>query len=412
MNCSILTVGTELLMGQIVNSNAAFLSRELNELGINVLYHLSVGDNPERLEDILNNALEFSDIIITTGGLGPTQDDLTKEVISKCASRDLVFNEDVLSEIKDYFIKINKEMTSNNYKQAYLPANSKLLNNSMGTAPGFIIDDIDKIIISLPGPPQEMQHMFYSHVKEYLSNKTGYIIKSKIIKFFGIGESELEAKLCDLITHQTNPTLATYANNGVLSLRITAKAKSEEIIDSLINPLINEITLRLNRNIYSYNNESLEEVVARELINRNITISLAESCTGGILSSKLTAIPGISKVLDRSIVTYSNRAKTEELGVGQEILEKYGAVSQETATAMVKGLKKVTESDVCISITGIAGPDGGTDEKPVGLVYIAALYKESIMCEKYNFIGSRSKIRNYASNYALNIIHNILKNNI
>ncbi len=412
MNCTILSVGTELLMGQTVNTNATYLSKELNELGFNVLYHFTVGDNPNRLKSLFKHALSISDIIITTGGLGPTQDDLTKEIISESLMKDLYLDDMAHNEIKNFFNKLNKEMTTNNIKQAYLPSGSKILKNDLGTAPGFIIDDIEKIVICLPGPPKEMIHMFSKYVKPYLLNRTDSIIKSKIINFFGIGESALESKLEDLISNQTNPTLATYANDGSLSLRITAKSNSEKDIDSLLNPVIEEVKNRLDKYIYSFNNESLEEVVGNILMENNISISLAESCTGGLLSSMLTSIPGISKVLDRTIVSYSNRAKYEELNVPYEIINKYGAVSKETAMAMAEGLKKITKSDLCISITGIAGPGGGTTEKPVGLVYIGFSYLDNIYYKKFNFNGSREKIRKMTSLHALNLIRKIINNNI
>ena len=399
-------------MGQTVNTNATYLSKELNELGFNVLYHFTVGDNPNRLKSLFKHALSISDIIITTGGLGPTQDDLTKEIISESLMKDLYLDDMAHNEIKNFFNKLNKEMTTNNIKQAYLPSGSKILKNDLGTAPGFIIDDIEKIVICLPGPPKEMIHMFSKYVKPYLLNRTDSIIKSKIINFFGIGESALESKLEDLISNQTNPTLATYANDGSLSLRITAKSNSEKDIDSLLNPVIEEVKNRLDKYIYSFNNESLEEVVGNILMENNISISLAESCTGGLLSSMLTSIPGISKVLDRTIVSYSNRAKYEELNVPYEIINKYGAVSKETAMVMAEGLKKITKSDLCISITGIAGPGGGTTEKPVGLVYIGFSYLDNIYYKKFNFNGSREKIRKMTSLHALNLIRKIINNNI
>ncbi|RKD27725.1 nicotinamide-nucleotide amidase [Caminicella sporogenes DSM 14501] len=409
MNCSILSVGTELLMGQTINSNTFFLSRKLNELGYNVLYHFSVGDNPDRLENIFKTALDISDIVITTGGLGPTQDDLTKEIISRFIGKELKLNEDSLKKIKYYFEKINREMTDNNIKQAFIPEGAIVLPNDIGTAPGFILNENEKIIICLPGPPREMNLMFQNYVKPYLAEKSKYIIKSDIIKFFGIGESKLEWILQDLISNQTNPTLATYANEGELSLRITARGKSLEEAEKLINPIKQEIKKRLDKFIYSYNNQSLEEVVGDMLIRKNVSISLAESCTGGLLVSKLTSIPGISSVLDRAIVTYSNRAKIDELGVKRETLEKYGAVSKETAMEMAEGLKDITGSKICLSITGIAGPTGATSKKPVGLVYIGVSTDEKTFYYKYNFNGSRNKIRNYSAMTALNIIRKIIE---
>jgi len=407
LNCTILTIGTELLMGQIINSNATFLSKELNEIGINVLYHISVGDNPKRLEGTLAIIDKLSDIIITTGGLGPTQDDISKEIISKYYSKKLILHEPSLEKLKNFFHKINKEMTSNNIKQAYLPDSSIILDNEFGTAPGFIIEENNKTIISLPGPPKEMTNMYLNQVKPYLLTKSNQVIQSQILKFVGIGESKLESELQTLIDNH-NPTLATYANNGEVSLRITAKAASSYEANTLIAPILETIRKKFSEYIYSFNNETLEEVVAKLLIENNISISLAESCTGGLLATKLTSIPGISKVFDRGIICYSNNSKIKELSVDREIIEFYGAVSKETALAMCEGLKKVTKSDLAISITGIAGPDGATVEKPVGLVYIGVASKDRSFVKKFNLHGSRDTIRNYSTIHALNIIRKLI----
>ena len=396
-------------MGQIVNTNAAFLSRELNGLGINVLYHLTVGDNPHRLEKMLKYGLEFSDLIITTGGLGPTQDDLTKEIVAKSLDKELVLHGRTLNRIKDFFKKMNRNMSENNIKQAYFPTNSIVLENDRGTAPGFILETNKKVIVSLPGPPMEMQNIFQSSVKPYLFDKSNHKIKSKVLKFVGMGESQLETSLEDLITNQTNPTIATYAKGGELALRITAKGKTDEEIEGLVNPIVMEVEARLKEYLYSYSGESLEKVVADMLMVNNITISLAESCTGGLLASKFTSISGISKVLDRGIITYSNVAKMEELNVDEEILKNYGAVSKEAAEAMAIGLKSVTNTDICISITGIAGPTGATLQKPIGLVYLGIATNKSVLVKKLNFNGDRNRIRNYTVIAALNLIRKTIQ---
>ncbi|WP_432400450.1 competence/damage-inducible protein A [Wukongibacter sp. M2B1] len=408
MNCTILTVGTELLMGQIVNTNAAFLSKEINDLGINVLYHLTVGDNPNRLKKMLKIALEVSDLVVTTGGLGPTQDDLTKETIAKSLGKELVLHEPTLEKIKGFFSKLNKEMSPNNKKQALIPEGSIVLDNDNGTAPGFIAEVDGKMVVSLPGPPREMKSLFFDSVKPYLQSKSEFKIKSKILKFVGIGESSLETVLEDLITDQTNPTIATYAGGGEVSLRITAKGKTDEEIDALINPMIKEVESRLEKHIYSYCDESLEKIVANMLIDNNLKISLAESCTGGLLASKFTSISGISKTLDRAIVTYSNNAKIQELGIDENIIKDYGAVSEETAEAMAQGVRLVAKTDIGVSITGIAGPTGGTSEKPVGLVYVGIATAKNIIVKKLNLTGDRNKIRSYAAISALNLIRQVI----
>lgn len=404
MNCTILTVGTELLMGQIVNTNTAFLSKELNDLGINVLYHLTVGDNPNRLERMLKIALEVSDLIVTTGGLGPTQDDLTKEIIAKSLGKELVLHEPTLVKIEDFFRRLNREMSINNRKQAFIPKKSIVLENDNGTAPGFITEANEKIVVALPGPPREMKTLFFDSVKPYLQSKSEFKIKSKILKFVGIGESSLETALEDLITDQINPTIATYASGGEISLRITARGKSDEEIDASIDPMVEKVESRLKKHIYSYDNESLEKVVADMLMDNNLRISLAESCTGGLLASKLTSISGISKSLDRAIVTYSNNAKIQELNIDENIVKKHGAVSEEMAEAMAKAVKAITKTDIGVSITGIAGPTGGTPKKPVGLVYIGISTDKNTIIKKLNLTGDRNRIRNYTAISALNLI--------
>lgn len=396
-------------MGQTVNTNATFLSKELNELGINVLYHITVGDNPDRLDKMLKNALELSDLIITTGGLGPTQDDLTKEIISKSLGRVLRLHRPTLDKIESFFKKLNRDMTENNIKQAYLPENSIVLENNAGTAPGFVIEECEKVIISLPGPPREMRSIFFESVKTYLESKTNCTIKSKVLKFVGIGESSLETALVDLISNQINPTIATYAKDGELTLRITAKGDTDEEIDALINPVVEEVKSRLKEYIYSYSGELLEEAVANMLLSNNLTISLAESCTGGLLASKFTSISGISKTLDRGIVTYSNTAKIEELGVNEATLKQYGAVSEKTAMEMAKGIKRIANTDIALSITGVAGPTGGTPEKPVGLVYVGIATNHSSYVKKLNLTGDRNRIRNYTTIVALNLIRKTIQ---
>ncbi len=404
MNSSILSIGTELLFGQITNTNAVYLSQQLNELGLNVYHHFSVGDNPGRLRSILEYALANSNLIITTGGLGPTQDDLTKETIAKLTGKELEFHEPSYQRLCSFFKKSNRAMSDNNLKQVYLPKGCIVLQNDYGTAPGFIIEDNRHIIISLPGPPKEMKNMFYRYVRDYLKSKSNHTIYSQVLKFFGIGESTLEASLLDIISSQKNPTIATYAKPGEVSIRISAKAESKEKASYIIAPVVKNIKSKLEKYLYSESDEELVEVVAKKLLEKEITISLAESCTGGLIASNLTSIPGISKCFDRSIVTYSNDAKIQQLGVKPATLEKFGAVSEETAKEMVLGLKEKSNSDLCLSVTGIAGPDGGSAEKPVGLVYISIFYKDNLLCNSYNLTGDRDRIRNYITLLAFDMI--------
>ena len=407
MKAAILSVGTELLFGQITNTNSAFLSRHLNMLGFDVLYHYTVGDNPARLEEILKLAYRDCDLVITTGGLGPTQDDLTKEVVAQVFHDYLVTSEESLSWLEDYFRRNNRVMTDNNRKQANLPSRAILFHNDAGTAPGFALEEDNRIVICLPGPPREMSRMFLQKALPYLETKTDGIIYHKSIRTFGIGESQLETTLLELIDAQTDPTLATYAKEGECSLRIASKRKTLREAEEAVAEMIEKIKPLIGEFIYSTEDEELVEVVGRLLMEKEVSVSCAESCTGGLFAGALTSITGISKVFDRGLVTYSNRAKVEELGVSPETLEEFGAVSRETALEMARGLKDVTGSRLCVSITGIAGPDGGTEIKPVGLSYVGTVLDGR---ESVTEIRSRNVNRNWNRNYSvLAMLHVVYK---
>ncbi len=407
MKAAILSVGTELLFGQITNTNSAFLSRHLNMLGFDVLYHYTVGDNPARLEEILKLAYRDCDLVITTGGLGPTQDDLTKEVVAQVFHDYLVTSVESLSWLEDYFRRNNRVMTDNNRKQANLPSRAILFHNDAGTAPGFALEEDKRIVICLPGPPREMSRMFLQKALPYLETKTDGIIYHKSIRTFGIGESQLETTLLELIDAQTDPTLATYAKEGECSLRIASKRKTLREAEEAVAEMIEKIKPLIGEFIYSTEDEELVEVVGRLLMEKEVSVSCAESCTGGLFAGALTSIPGISKVFDRGLVTYSNRAKMEELGVSPETLEEFGAVSRETALEMARGLKEATGSRLCVSITGIAGPDGGSETKPVGLSYVGTVLDGR---ESVTEIRSRNVNRNWNRNYSvLAMLHVVYK---
>lgn len=413
MKSAILSVGTELLFGQITNTNSVFLSRQLNDLGIDVMYHYTVGDNPERLAEMIRQAFLDCDLIITTGGLGPTQDDLTKEIAAEVLHDQLMLHQDVLDGIEDYFKNVNRVMTENNKKQAYLPSRAVVFDNDAGTAPGFALEEDGKIIICLPGPPREMTRMFDRRVKPYLEQKTEHVIFYRMIRTFGIGESMLETELLPWIDGQTDPTLATYAKEGEACLRITSKRKTKEEAQAAVDDMIDQVKTKIGAFIYSYDDEELYQVVGKKLMEQKISISCAESCTGGLFAQTMTDIPGISAVFDRGFVTYSNAAKMEELGVKAETLEQYGAVSKETAAEMVEGLKRVTKSRLCISVTGIAGPDGGTEEKPVGLVYIGAILDEKQTVKEFRIRNiSRKWNRNYTLLCMLDIVNRLIDGRI
>jgi len=409
MKSAILSVGTELLFGQITNTNSVFLSQQLNYLGVDVMYHYTVGDNPKRLAEMIRQAFTDCDLIITTGGLGPTQDDLTKEIAAEVLHDELVLHEDTLKELEDYFKKINRVMTENNKKQAYLPSRAVMFDNDAGTAPGFALEENGKIIICLPGPPREMTRMFERKVKPYLQEKSNSIIYYKMLRTFGIGESMLETELQKWINGQTDPTLATYAKEGEACLRITSKRSTLEEAKAVVEDMVEKVNQKIGQYVYSYDDEEFYQVVGKKLLNQSISVSSAESCTGGLFAQTMTEVAGISAVFDRGFITYSNQAKMEELGVKAETLEKFGAVSEETAIEMAEGLKSVTGSRLCISVTGIAGPDGGTEEKPVGLVYICAILDEKRVTREFKIRNiNRKWNRNYAVLCMLDIINRLI----
>lgn len=407
MKTALLTVGTEILFGQIVNTNAAFLSQELNNLGYDVMYHYSVGDNPKRLEDLIHFAFHDCDMVITTGGLGPTQDDLTKEVIAKAMGDEIVQNEQCLKDLLYKYEEMGRHMSENNLKQANMPSKAIPLPNDQGTAPGFWLEKDGKIIIAMPGPPREMTNMFKKQVKPRLEKMQDSVIYYKILRAFDLGESKMETVLLPLINGQTDPTIATYAKEGECSLRIASKRATLEEAKEAVSHMEAKVLDIIGNFVYSCDDEELIDVVGKMLIEKNISVSCAESCTGGLFAGALTDIPGISFIFDRGIVTYSNRAKIEELGVKAETLDKFGAVSEETACEMAAGLQKKTGSDLCISVTGIAGPGGGTEEKPVGLVYIGIAYEGKVTAVKSQY---RDVSRRWNRDYAvLNMLWQIYK---
>ena len=407
MKTAILTVGTEILFGQIVNTNAAFLSRELNNLGYDVMYHYSVGDNPGRLAELIEFAFRDCDMIITTGGLGPTQDDLTKEVIAQAMGDRLVVSPEALSALKDRYERSGRPMTENNLKQANMPESAQILPNDQGTAPGFWLEKKGKIIVSMPGPPREMTNMFEKEVKPRLISRKDSVIYYKILRTFGLGESKMETVLLPLIDGQTDPTIATYAKEGECSLRIASKRPTKEEAEAAVEDMTARVMDIIGEYVYSTDNEELADVVANMLLDKNITISCAESCTGGLFAGTLINTDGISKVFDRGIVTYSNEAKIKELGVKAETLDTFGAVSPETAAEMAEGIRAKTGTDMAVSVTGIAGPGGGSADKPVGLVYIGIAYDGKTDVVKAQM---RNVTRNWNRNYAvLNMLYEIYK---
>lgn len=388
MKSAILTIGTEILFGQIVNSNGAFLSKCLNDMGVDVLYHYTVGDNPERMEEALRLLLKDCDLIITTGGLGPTKDDITTEIVAKVAGKKIVLDEKSFDKIKQSYKVTGRVMTENNIRQAYVPEHCRILPNDRGLAPGFVSEFDGKAIMCLPGPPWEMEDMFKEYGLKYIKEKSDANIEYRFVKTIGIGESALETVLMDLIDEQKDPTIATYCNEGEAYLRIASKRDTKEQANAAIDQLLEEIENRMGNNIYSYENESITQVIGKIVKEKGLTISSAESCTGGLFADSHIQNPGSSEYFNMGLVTYTEEAKMKILGVKKDTLEKYTAVSKETAIEMVEGLERISGSDICVSVTGLCGPGGGTIDKPVGLVYTAVRYQGKTTCLENRFRNS------------------------
>jgi len=410
MTVELLSVGTELLLGNIVNTNANYLSQKCAQLGFSLYYQVTVGDNEGRLCESIQTALNRSDILILTGGLGPTQDDMTKEAVAKVLGLELQMDEASKERIASYFrFRYQKEVsaviTENNWKQALKIDGSIVVENNNGTAPGYIVETNGKTIILMPGPPNEMIPMFEESIYPYLEKKQNKVFVSSMVKICGVGESKAETDILDLINAQTNPTIAPYAKTSEVHFRVTASADTKEKAASLILPLVEELYRRFGDNIYSVlEEETLEEVVIKLLKNKNYTITTAESCTGGLLTGRLVNVAGVSEQLKEGFITYSNEAKMKYLGVKEETLATYGAVSEQTAEEMARGAARTSGADTAIAITGIAGPEGGTQEKPVGLVYIACLVKEQVTVKELRLKGNRLKIRDQSVIAALDLL--------
>ncbi|MFI3325069.1 MAG: competence/damage-inducible protein A [Clostridia bacterium] len=368
MNAEIISVGTELLLGKVVNTDTTIIAKELSGIGINLLHAVTIGDNPQRLEEAVRTALERSDILITTGGLGPTPDDLTKETVAKCSGRKLVCHEESKARLIGQF---PYGITENQFKQVMLPEGCEVLLNDNGIAPGCVFEtDKGKKVMMFPGPPSELEPMLKNYgIPQLLTGEEGAII-SHDIHIYGRGEAPV-AEMIDDLLDATNPTVAPYAKEGECFMRVTAKATTHEEADNLCNPIVKDICDRVGDYVYTTKYETLEETVVNLLLEKNMKIATAESCTGGYLSKRITDISGSSSVFETGVVSYSNETKIKVLGVDRKIIETYGAVSEQCAKAMAQGIVKLSGADIGIGITGIAGPDGGTAEKPVGLIYIA-----------------------------------------
>ncbi len=414
----ILSIGTELLLGHVLDTNCQFLAQQLASLGINCFYRSTVGDNKARIKEVAKAALERADILITTGGLGPTTDDLTTECLAELFNAPLDFDKEILAKIEQFFKAAGYPMPEGNRKQALHPRGAAILPNPAGTAPGIIWQLSDellaqlsqtsqrKVILTFPGVPQEMHAMWKETARPFLQSYFGgEVIWSCQLKHYGIGESALAEKYAHLL-NLANPTVAPYAGFGECRLTVTAKAATMEQAKSIAQPVINEILQTSGKLCYGFDDETLESALAKMLIAQNKTLSVAESCTGGLISKRLTDIPGSSSYISLNAITYSNEIKHSLLGVPKEILDSHGAVSAQCAEAMASGIKKLAKTDIGLSVTGIAGPDGGTAEKPVGLVYIGLAHDDVYTSIKLNIPSqlSRENIRQRAASAGINMV--------
>ncbi|MDD3920388.1 MAG: competence/damage-inducible protein A [Eubacteriales bacterium] len=404
MNAELISVGTELLMGQVLNTDAQYMAKELAPLGVDVFHQVTVGDNPGRLKESVRLALSRADIVILSGGLGPTGDDLTKETVAEAFGLSLVTDPDSLAALKRYFACLNREMTPNNLKQADFPEGAIILDNPNGTAPGCIVEQNSKAAILLPGPPRELFPMFKNHVIPYLEKKTGHRLYTREVRIFGMGESTVEYTLRDLMEQQKNPTIAPYAKTGEVTLRITAQCQTDEEGAALVTPVLDTLKSRLGDIVYSTNGVELPGVCADILTERDLTLSIAESCTGGMLTSALVDVPGSSEFLLEGAVTYSDSAKMHRLGVSAATLRIHGAVSEVCAREMAAGMRRSSCSDYAIATTGIAGPGGGTEKKPVGLVFIAVASETRVVSKTLHLNGDRQRIRTVTVLHALDLL--------
>ena len=406
MIAELVTTGSELLLGQIVNTNAAYMAQELNKIGVDVCFQTTVGDNRARMKEVLAYAMSRADLVITSGGLGPTRGDITKEVSAEVMGRTMALNEECAARLKTHFAKIGREMTENNLRQAMIPEGAHIFVNHAGTAPGVAMEKEGKLLVNLPGPPSEMKDMFHRSLLPYLAVKYGVsaVIFSRVLHTFGIGESMLETKLDDLVLAQKNPTLAFLVRPTGVIIRITAKAESAAAAEKLIAPMEKEIRARIGDFVYGVDDEKLEEIVGRMLLERRLAVATAESCTGGLVASRLTDVAGSSEYVKGGVVSYTDEVKAEILGVSKDLLESYGAVSEPVARAMAEGVRHKLGAEVAVSTTGLAGPGGGTEEMPVGTVFIAVSGNDGTIVERHRFPGTRGQVKFRASQAALALL--------
>ena len=406
----LIAVGTEILLGNIANTDAQMLSEKLAELGINVLYHTVVGDNPQRLREALELARTRVDIIITTGGLGPTYDDLTKQTICDTFGRKNVLHPELEQWLRELFAARKRPMADSNLQQAYLPENCTVFHNHNGTAPGCGFCEGGVHVLMLPGPPRECELMFQTGAEPYLRTLSEGVIASHTLRIYGKGESDMESMLRDKIEKMTNPTVAPYAKSDECMLRVTAKAPTAEEAEAMLGPAVDEVMGVVGEWVYGIDVDNLESVCVAALKAHGATLAAAESCTGGLISKRVTDVPGASAVFLGGVVSYTNGVKSKVLNVPQALLDEHGAVSEPVAIAMAEGAKALTGADYALSVTGVAGPDSDERGNPVGLVYIGLATPDGTLCRKCDF-GKRTRdhIRAQAANTAFDMLRRRLQ---
>ncbi len=407
MKAELVSVGTELLLGEITDTNAVYLSQHLAEIGVDVFFRHTVGDNLQRIVSVFELALSRSDVIIICGGLGPTQDDLTREAIAKVTGRPLNVDPAAEKHLREFFAARNRVPTPSNIKQASVPEGGQLLDNTCGTAPGVLVEHEGKALIAVPGPPPEMREMFQLQVLPWLLRKQGgdaTMLRSRMLRLADIGESNLVDLIPDILDAQDTTTVAPYASPGEVKLRIATKAASEDEATEALDEMEARLRERIGPHIYGIDDEIMEVAVGRLLAERGATLATAESCTGGMIASRVTDVPGASEYFLGGIVAYSNEIKQQLLGVPEQTLIDHGAVSEECARAMAEGARAAHGADWAVATTGIAGPGGGSEDKPVGLVYIAVADAEGSVCLMGNWPGTRDQFKARVSQYALNML--------
>ncbi len=400
---AILNIGTELLVGHVLNTHAQYLTKWLNHMGYGVHYHLSCGDNSHRIQETLAFLAKEADLILVTGGLGPTQDDITRQEVARFLGLPIERRPEVMAGIDAHFVRYGRKPTENNYLQADFPVGAHVLENPQGTAPGFAIEKNNLTIACLPGPPREVQAVTEGALTQYLTAQDAQLFNC-FISLYGIGESVLDEKIADLFETQTDPTIGIYANDGTLSLRLSTLKSSQEAADLVILPLVSKLRERLGDFMVSSEGLSVQEALVTKLLQSHLTVGVAESCTGGFISKIITDISGASQVFLGGLITYSNDSKVNLLGVDPAAIERFGAVSEQVAMQMAAGVEKRLDTAISIAVTGVAGPLGGSQEKPVGTVYIAYRILGNEFTRRYQFPGDRNRVRQHTALTALKVV--------